>query len=340
MTKGILRRHVIVGSSLTVAGGALGMHRGALAQEKTIRLGLQPAPILGYYVRDKKLLEKRGFKPEWLVLPFSPPIMEGMAGGSIDIGFLGVPPTLSTAMRNPGIWYFYDELAGAADMVVQSNSTIRGPADLKGKKIVFPGKASQQFAHLSLYLKGSGVKVSDVDLIRANAPDMTTLFKRKEVEGMLCWPPYTSELVRTGEARLLYSIDDLWKSTGLSKAGHWINAGWGVRADYAKKNEDAVLAVVEALHEARRALQERPDEVYAVFAKATGYTLDAVKFLVGNGYNGYFPPNETAPSVKSMTQIFRVLEEYGIVKGDGDVDAAMKELVHPEFVEKVLARTK
>jgi len=336
MTKGILRRHAIVGSSLTIMAGALGMHRGALAQEKTIRIGLQPAPILGYYVRDKKLLEKRGFKPEWLVFPFSPPILEGMAGGSIDIGFLGVPPVLSTVMRNPGIWYFYDELANAANMIVQADSPIRGPADLKGKKIVFPGKASQQFAHLSLYLTGSGVEPSDVDLVRANAPDMTTLFKRKEVEGMLAWPPFTSELVRTGEARSLFSADDLLKS----KAGHWINAGWGVRADYAKKNEEAVLAVIEALHEATNVLRERPDEVYAVFAKATGYTLEAVKFLVGNGYNAYFPPKDTAPSAKSMTEIFRVLEKYGIVKGDGSVDKAIKEMVRPEFVEKVLARTK
>ncbi len=340
MSKGIPRRHAVVGTSLAIVASALGMPRTVQAQEKTIRIGLQPAPLLGYYIRDKKLLEKRGFKPEWLVFPFTPPIMEGMVGGSIDIGFLGVPPTLSAAMRNPGIWYFYDELAGAADMVVRTDSSIRGPADLKGKRIVFPGKASQQFAHISLYLKGSGVKVSDVDLVRANAPDMTTLFKRKEVEGMLCWPPFTSELVRTGEARRLFSVDDLWKSTGFSKAGHWINAGWGVRADYARKNEDAVLAVVEALHESTKVLQERPDEVYAVFANATGYTLEAVKYLVGNGFNAYFAPKDTAPSAKSMTQIFRVLEEYGIVKGEGDVDKAIKDLVHPEFVDKVLARTR
>ncbi len=334
MTKGIHRRQAIVATSLAMAAGALAIHRRAFAADKTIRIALQPAPLLGFYVKEKKLLEKRGFKTEWIVFPFTPPILEGMAGGSIDMALLGVPPTLSTAMRNPGIWYFYDELANAAGMVVAADSKIRGPADLKGKKIVFPGKASQLYAQLSMYLAGSGIKESDIDLVRANATDMTTLFQRKEVEGMLCWPPFTSELVRTGAARNLFSADDLMKQ----KAGHWINSGWGVRADYAKKNEDAVIAVVESLHEATRALRERPDEVYAVFAQATGYTLDAVKFLVGNGYNGYFDPKDTAPTVKSMTELFDVLEKYGIVKAEGNVPAAMKELIHPEFVEKVLAR--
>ena len=336
MFKGMLKSLAVAGVWVSLLAATLGLAGSAVAAEKTIRLALQPAPLLGFYVKEKKLLEKRGFKTEWIVFPFSPPILEGMAGGSIDVGFLGVPPVLSTAMRNPGIWYFYDELANAAGMIVQADSKIRGPADLKGKKIVFPGKASQQFAQLSLYLAGSGVKDTDIDLVRANATDMTTLFQRREVEGMLGWPPFTSELVRTGAARNLFMADDLLKLKG----GHWLNAGWGVRAEYAQKNEDAVIAVVEALHEATRALQDRPEEVYAVFAQATGYTLDAVRFLVGKGYNGYYDPKDTAPSVKSMTQMFEVLEKYGIVKAEKPVGPTMQGLVHPEFVEKVLAKAK
>ena len=212
----------------------------AFAAEKLIRLALQPAPLLGFYVRDKKLLEKRGYKTEWNVFPFTPPILEAMAGGSVDVALLGVGPVLSTAMRNPGIWYFYDELANAAGMVVRADAGIKGPQDLKGKKIAFPGKASQLYAQLLMYLSGTGVKETDIDLVRANATDMTTLFEHNEVVGMLCWPPFTSELVRTGKAIELYNADSLLKA----KAGHWLNSVWGVRADYAKQNLDAVIAGV------------------------------------------------------------------------------------------------
>ncbi len=333
MTHQILRLlgALVVGWA-AIAGGA----GAARAADKTIRLALQPAPLLGFYVRDKQLLEKRGYKTEWSVFPFTPPILEGMVGGSIDIAFLGVPPFLSTTARNPGVWYFYDELANAAGMVVRADSGIKGPADLKGKKIAFPGKASQLYAQLLMYLGNSGVKDTDIDLVRANATDMTTLFEHKEVVGMLCWPPFTSELVRTGQAVSLYHADDLLKQ----KAGHWINSGWGVRADYAKQNPDAVIAAVEALHEATGVLRQHPEEVYQVFAKDTGYSLDAVRFLVEKQYDAYFDPKDTAPSADAMLALFDVLQKYGIIKVDQPMGPVLQATVHPEFVHQVLAKAK
>jgi sulfonate transport system substrate-binding protein len=336
MRKWLSRLFGIVGLSLSLLAWDLGSSGPAVAEEKTIRLALQPAPLLGFYVRDKQLLEKRGYKTEWNVFPFTPPILEAMAGGSVDIALLGVGPVLSTAMRNPGIWYFYDELANAAGMVVRADSGIKGPLDLKGKKIAFPGKASQLYAQLLMYLGDSGVKDTDIDLVRANATDMTTLFQQKEVVGMLCWPPFTSELVRTGKAISLYTADDLLKR----KAGHWLNAGWGVRADYAKQNPDAVIAVVEALHEATDALRKNPEEVYQIFAKATGYSLEAVRFLIEKKYDVYFDPKDSAPNVANMTYIFQVFEKYGIIKADKPIGPVMQALVHPEFVEQVLAKAK
>ena len=336
MKKQALRLFGIFALSLSLLTGVSGSTRQAVAADKMIRLALQPAPLLGFYVRDKQLLEKRGYKTEWNVFPFTPPILEAMAGGSVDIALLGVGPVLSTAMRNPGIWYFYDELANAAGMVVRADSGIKGPLDLKGKKIAFPGKASQLYAQLLMYLGDSGVKDTDIDLVRANATDMTTLFQHKEVVGILCWPPFTSELVRTGEAVSLYNADDLLKA----KAGHWLNSGWGVRADYAKQNPDAVIAVVEALHEATEALRKNPEEVYQVFAKDTGYSLDAVRFIVEKQYDAYFDPKDSAPNVENMTRIFEVLEKYGIIKADKPIGPVIKDLVHPEFVEKVLAKSK
>lgn len=326
----------IVGLSLAMMAGMSATMGPASAAEKTIRIALQPAPLLGFYVKDTQLLEKRGYKTEWNVFPFSPPILEAMAAGSVDVALLGVGPFLSTAMRNPGVWYFYDELANAAGLVVRADSDIRGPADLKGKKIAFPGKASQLYAQLMMYLGGSGVKESDIDLVRANATDMNVLFQRGAVEGVLAWPPFTSEPVRTGAARTLSTADDLLKQKG----GHWLNSGWGVRAEYAKENEDAVLAVVEALHEATRALRQNPQEVYEVFSKATGYSLESVRFMIEEKHSTHFDPEDTAPSVKNMVEIFEILKKYGVVKADKPVEPVMKELVHPEFVEKVLAKTK
>ena len=301
---------------------------------KTIRIALQPAPLMGFIVKERQLLEKRGYKPEWSVFPFSPPILEGMAAGSIDIALLGVGPTLSIAQRDAGIWYIYDELANAAGMIVQADSGIKGPQDLKGKKVAFPGKSSQLYAQLMLYLRDSGVSDTDMELIRVNASDMNTLFERKEVDAALAWPPFTSEPIRQGKAISLFTPDDLLKQKG----GHWLNSGWGVRKDYAEQHEDAVLAVIESLHEATRLLRENPQEAYGILATATGYTPEAIAFMIEGTYVAHYDPEITAPSADDLTTIFNVLAKEGIVTDSGNAAEAIKAMVHPEFVEKVLAK--
>jgi len=320
------------GAVAAIAGAA----RRSSAASKTIRVALQPAPLLGFYVKEKKLLEKRGFHAEWNVFPFSPPILEAMAAGSVDIALLGVLPVISAATKDAGIWYFYDELANAAGLMVRANSDIKSAKDLKGKKIAFPGKASQLYGQLLLYLSGSGVSDADIDLVRANASDMNTLFEHDAVDGVLAWPPFTTEAVRKGVGRTMFTADDLLKL----KAGHWLNSGWGVRADYARSNEDAVLAVVEALHEATGALRQNPEDVYDVFARATGYDIEAVRFLVKEKYEFYYDPADTAPSAAVLLQLFETMQKYGIVSSDKPIKATLEALVHPEYVEKVLAKGK
>jgi ABC-type nitrate/sulfonate/bicarbonate transport system substrate-binding protein len=329
------RRTLISLSALGLIGGVAGrVVRRAVAAERTIRLALQPAPLLGFYVKDKKLLEKRGFKTEWNVFPFSPPILEAMAAGSVDIALIGTLPAISSATKGAGVWYFYDELANAAGLMVQAKSSIKGPKDLKGAKIAFPGKASQLYGQLMLYLAGSGVSDSDIDLVRANITDMATLFDRKAVDGILGWPPFTTDPVLSGAGRTLFTADDLIKL----KAGHWLNSGWGVRADYAKANPDAVIAVVEALHEATRVLRQTPEDVYGVFASATGYSIASIRYMIKESYEFYYDPKDTAPSAATLQTLYDVMTKYDIVSSDKPIGPLLKDLAHPEFVEKVLAK--
>lgn len=319
----------------TIVVGMAGITGTAWAQDnKTIRIGLQPAPLLGYIVKEKQLLEKRGYKPEWSVFPFSPPILEGMAANSIDAALLGLGPVLSVAQRGAGVWYIYDELANAAGLIVQADSGIKGPQDLKGKKIAFPGKASQLYAQLMIYLAGTGVSDTDMELVRVNASDMNTLFDRKEVDGALAWPPFTSEPIRLGKAVSLFNADDLLKGKG----GHWLNSGWGVRQQFAEQNEAAVIALVESLHEATRILRENPEEAYQILAKASGYSVDAVRFMLEKKLSTHYDPELTAPSADDIMKIFTVLAQHGIVKDEGNAEKDIRAIIHPEFVEKVLAK--
>ena len=97
----------------------------ALAKDKTIWLGIQPAPVLSWVVKEKGLLEKRGFKPEWIVFPYAAPELEAMAAGSVDLAVMGTLPMVMVALKDSDLWYFYDELGNGSGMVVGASSTIK-----------------------------------------------------------------------------------------------------------------------------------------------------------------------------------------------------------------------
>src|SRR5262245_7915355 len=304
-----------------------------IAQSKTIRIGYQPGPVLAWIVKERQLLEKRGYKPEWTLFQYAAPELEAMAAGSIDMGVMGTLPIVMVSVNNPDIWYVYDELGNGAGMVVAADSGIRSAADLKGKKIAFPGKASQQYGLLMAYLAKAGLKETDLELFRANAPDMRTLLDKKQVDGFFAWAPFTSEAVRTGVARTLFSSDDIAKLKG----DHWLNGGWAVRAAFAKDNPGAVVDVIKAIHEATQLLRTNPEEVAQIFAKATGLAPEVNGYVIKNGYFVYFDPKDSVPSRDALKRMLDMLTQYNVVKIDKDVNQILANLVRPEYAEKALA---
>jgi ABC-type nitrate/sulfonate/bicarbonate transport system substrate-binding protein len=326
----VMKRRRVLASIVLLAAMLAGR---AAADDTVVRLGIQPAPVLSWVVKEKGLLEKRGFSPQWTVFPYAAPELEAMAAGSIDLAVMGTLPIVMVALKDSDIWYIYDELGNGSGMVVGASSPIRTAVDLKGKKIAFPGKASQQYGLLMSYLGAAGLSENDVDLIKANVPDMQTLLQKGEIDGFLGWAPYTSEAVRKGVARLLWTADDLQKL----KAGHWLNAGWAVRVAFAKANPRAVEALIAALHEATGMLRSNPDAVIPIFAKATGLSPEASRYVVTNNHFVYFDPEDTLPSVGPLKAMFELLARYNVVPDDKRIDQTLAGFVHPEFDAKVLA---
>src|SRR5262245_2982927 len=328
-------RRLMVLAAIAVLAAVIGWQAlDAPAQAtKTIRLGYQPGPVLAWVIKEKGLLEKRGYKPEWTLFQYAAPELEAMAAGSIDMAVMGTLPIVMVSVNNPDIWYVYDELGNGSGMVVAADSNIKSAADLKGKKIAFPGKASQQYGLLMAYLAKAGLKETDLELFRANAPDMRTLLDKKQVDGFLAWAPFTSESVRTGAARTLFSSDDIAKLKG----DHWLNGGWAVRAAFAKDNPGAVVDVIKAIHEATQLLRTNPEEVAQIFAKATGLAPEVNGYVIKNGYFVYFDPKDSVPSKDALKRMLDMLTQYNVVKIDKDVNQILANLVRPEYAEKALA---
>ena len=125
---------LVVLGALAAGGAAIG----ASAQGKTIRLGYQSGPVLSWVVKEKQLLKKRGYKPEWTLFQYAAPELEAMAAGSIDMGSMGTLPIVMISLNNSDIWYVYDELVQALDGPAGNHAPGPGP-DSRGAVGDAPG---------------------------------------------------------------------------------------------------------------------------------------------------------------------------------------------------------
>ena len=78
----------------------------------------------------------------------------------------------------------YDELS-----VIVAKNTIKGPQDMKGKKVgVLVGSTSEFFA--KLYLAKGNLKPTDADLINLRPAEMVTGLARGDLDAFVIWQPF------------------------------------------------------------------------------------------------------------------------------------------------------
>ncbi|NEE26294.1 ABC transporter substrate-binding protein, partial [Streptomyces sp. SID7982] len=76
------------------------------------------------------------------------------------------------------------------------------PAQLKGKSIAVAQGSSAHF-QLVASLKEAGLGIKDVKLNYLQPADALAAFSRGKVDAWAIWDPYTSQVLRTADARVL-----------------------------------------------------------------------------------------------------------------------------------------
>ena len=136
------RREFLKLSLGTAAVAALSQQAHAQAGVKEIRIGYQKTGVL-VIARQQALLEKhfatRQIGIKWIEFTSGPPLLEAVSTGSVDFGAVGnSPPIFTKAAENANIVYVAGSpITNGQGILVPANSTIRGIADLKGKRIGF-----------------------------------------------------------------------------------------------------------------------------------------------------------------------------------------------------------
>jgi NitT/TauT family transport system substrate-binding protein len=135
--------------------------------------------------------------------------MEAVIADSIDLTYVGPSPTLNAYAKSNGeeIRIVAGAAAGGAALVVQGDSSLKAPADFRGKTIATPQLGNTQDVACRAWLAKGGLKITqtggDASIIPTPNPDQLALFKSRKLDGVWTVEPWVSRLERDAGGKIL-----------------------------------------------------------------------------------------------------------------------------------------
>lgn len=151
---------------------------------------------------------KEGIKTKLVQFEKGGDLMIAMASGSVDIGYVGVTPTLSAIEKGVPVKIISAVQTEGSGIVVANNSGINSVHDLAGKKIATPGDSSIQYLLLNYYLKQNGMSLEDVDVLAMEVPAMNDAIHTNKIDAMVTFEPYVTTANENG-ANVLVDSDEI-----------------------------------------------------------------------------------------------------------------------------------
>ena len=168
--------------------------------------------------------------------------MDNFLAGKIDIGMMGAPPSITKHLNlgvNTTIIAQVNDIGSA--LVVEPS--INSFADLKGKTVAVPNKASIQYFLLLYYAEKNNVDIAEI-----NVPDETPVglmngkLRLGTISGYVAWEPFPSEANVSRIGKILATSSDIWP--------HHLDCVVVANKDFAAKHPNVVVSFLKAHIEA------------------------------------------------------------------------------------------
>lgn len=313
-------------AAVVMFGGA----RTALAQE-TVNYGVQPATMPIYIAKAMGLLEpiekKHNIKIEFRSFASGAPENQAMAAGELQMASAGMGPAVIAAARLPATLVAITILEQTA-IIVPQDSSIKSVAELKGKKVAYPGEGTQQYPLLLKALADAGLKVTDIELFKTDGSQVPTLLQNKSVDAGITWDPHVSNALAAGHSKVLLKAEKILPIM----QGHYVGNGEYVHNDFLKKRPDVVQDLITANVKAIEFILKDPKAAAKMWSQQIGFPEATVNYSLEQKISVY--SKNVIPTKEALDAYVKFLREAKILK---DTDTPK---IDGSFAEKALAASK
>ncbi len=294
-------------------------------EETVVRIGAQPfplyTPIYVAYERGylQEELEAVGASYTWDEFQSGPLVNEAVAAGEEDVGFMADLPAIIAKSTGQEIEIVSNVAYGeqALAVLIPTDSDITSVADLKGKTI---GYATGSYAQhlLALLLENEGLTLDDVNSVNLGAGDQPAALANGEVDAIVIWEQYISQLTSDGTAKVLAD------GTGVKK-GNMITY---FVTDFAEAHPEIVEAYIKALNRANEDLASDPSGCAEDVAEDFNVTPELMEQIIGKFT---FKTALDEDDIAEITAVKDFSLNAGIIQNDVDIDS----FINTEYVEAV-----
>jgi len=301
-------------------------------EDNTIRIGhLSTLYHTAFLLRGSSLLADTGLDATWRLFASGPDIISAMHDGTLDLGYIGLPPVIIGIDR--GL-----KLACVAGGHVEGTVMIAGPGtralaecrtmreflrQFSGNTIGTPPKGSIHDVIVNELLREQDI--SDVTVKNYPWADfLSDALQQGEIAAAAGTPALAVTAARYGNGRLVVQPDRLWP----------FNPSYGIVVMREMLERKNVLTRFLAAHEtACELIRQDPLRAAGIVAKTTGMVEPAIvldTYRISPKYCASLPPEYRT----STMRFARVLHELGYTKrlvGEGEIfETSLIDAIHPQ----------
>lgn len=233
---------------------------------KTLSIGFQKSSLSLLVAKQQKLFEQEfpNAKIEWREFPAGPQMLEALAVGAVDFGYVGnTPPIFAQAAAKPLSYVAYEVVAPTGQAVlVHANDKISTLQDLKGKRIAVQ-KGSSAHELLAKTLQQAGLSWQDIQPIWLPPADARAAFDKQAVDAWAIWEPYLGTAELQGHTKTLVD-GSAFPTTYSFYIGN---------PDYIKKHPDSAPKLIKSINLADQWIVQHQDQALQIYAQSTGLSL-------------------------------------------------------------------
>ena len=228
-----------------------------------LTVGFQKSALNLVVAQQEKWLEQQfpDAKIEWREFPAGPQMLEALAVGAVDFGYVGNTPPIFAQSADKALYYIASEPASfkGTALLVPGSSNIQRIEDLKGKRVAVQ-KGSNAHELLAKVLQKAGLAWTDIEPIWLPPADARAAFSKGSIDAWAIWDPYSTAAIFNDQGRVL--IDgQAFPATYLF---------YVASPSFVAKHPQAVNHFIESINLADKWVQQHPQEAAAVLASATG----------------------------------------------------------------------